>query len=1015
MRPMSRKQWIKQRATAWLIGGAVLAAVAVLHSLRVFDPLIYLHLDHAFKFANRIDASDQIVMIDIDDTAVKRIKGWPWPRRMYAELIDCLSELGAERVLLDFLFDVPQAPRLEHPNLQPDVDVAPDQEVFGAVDLGDAIRDDDEFAAAMARAGNVYLAFYFTPSPPGVDLEQLNQAIQNELSDQPQATLESIISSAVPSDAHLPADFDIERFATLSMLTFYLGREFSLTLDELAARTALPRAQAEVHFAEAKRIAARRIVLDVLTAEPHLSFADVMARVLPEQAYDEHNADREDVLRAYRVAKGELAGLFPRPPVPDDLAGLIPTGWDATPPLEKLASAARSVGYVTFENDPEYRGGIFRRVPLVIDLHDHLVPQLGFSMACDHLGIDWEHALQRDGRFLKMTDDAGESYRVKLDEGGRMLINWHYNRAADNPADWTNSFTHIPVTMIYQLAAIRSEIDENRRRYGQLMAEWIARQAPGEFQKYAANVVKRNQLARSLRTERTSSAEREEIESQISELEKATSDVERSQLENLTVSLPSADQESQYDADTAAIIELGRRVLDARGVMLKHNALLSAHASQLLDDLRPRIEGKLCFLGYTATAVADIVNSPVYQKMPGVLAHANVVNDFLQNGFVWTAAPWTSYLLLVICGTVVTLATARFSASVNLPVMVAVAGAAVAVSYGVFASRGIYLASVPAVVGAFLCWAFVTLYRLLAEERLRRRFARSLARNTSPALARQIAETAEDLSLEPRPEEVSCLFSDLAGFTTISERLGPDHTQAILNRYLQTMSDVLLPHQAINKFMGDGIFAFFNAPVWPCADHAKQAIEAALDCRDALAKLKADEADGQFAAEFAALQMRVGINSGTAFVGEFGSDHQIDYTCIGDSINLGARLEPANKAFGTTIMVSEFSRAAANGDYAFRHLGGLQVKGKRLAVPVYELIGRSSELDHTLNDFVQAFEDGVACFQHRDWAGAAAAFKRCEMIRPADAGVELYRRQIVAYQGAPPPDDWNRAIELTTK
>jgi class 3 adenylate cyclase/CHASE2 domain-containing sensor protein len=1013
---MSTKHWIRGKAPAWMIGGSVICLVTLLHSRQAFDPLTYLQLDHAFKTVNNIKPSDKIVLIDIDDTAVKRIKGWPWPRRMYAELIDGLNELGAERILLDFLFDVPQAPRLEHPMLQPDVDVAPDRHIYGQVNLDDAIRDDDEFAMSMARAGNVYLAFYFTPSPPGVDLNGLFESIQHRAQSHIGIPFNDLIENVIHGNPNLPDDFDLERFVALAVISQHLHNDFSRTVEHICESTAFSEELVSLHFAAAKRLAARRIVHDLLIANPNLSFAKVLSHVLPNQAYDEHNADREDVLRAYRIALGELASLSHRPTVPQQLHDLIPTGWDPTPPLEKLARTAHSVGYVTFENDSENQGGIFRRVPLVIDLQNHLIPQLGFSMACDHLGIDWELQLELDGKRLVLAGDNGEAYRIKLDDGGRMLINWHFDHAADNPGDWTNSFSHIPVTMIYQVAARRAEIDENRRRSGHLMAKWILNHDQEFFEQvYVGPVRERNGLERYLKSNYTSEDEKREVLARIAELNSQITDIEQTYIDSVVQKVNPSENSPPDEEVSEQELHDAKTLLNAHRVVTEINPRLSAEVSTLLDDLRPRIEGKLCFLGYTATAVADIVNSPVYQKMPGVLAHANVVNSFLQNRFVYEANVWTSYALLVICGLVVTLTTVRYPAGINFSIMLVISGSVFVLTYWLFRSRGVFLASIPAASGTFLCWAFVTLYRLLAEERLRRRFARSLSRNTSPALARQIAETAEDLSLEPRPEEVSCLFSDLAGFTTISERLGPDQTQAILNRYLQTMSDVLLPHRAINKFMGDGIFAFFNAPVWPCSDHAREAIEAALDCRDALAELKETEAGGQFAAEFAALEMRIGINTGTAFVGEFGSDHQIDYTCIGDSINLGARLEPANKAFDTSILVSEFTRQAASDEFAFRHLGGLQVKGKRLAVPVYELLGRVDEMDDWKSTFVQSFEEGVMRFQERDWNAAAKAFTKCDSAKPNDAGVQLYLQQIALYSGSPPPADWNQAIELTTK
>jgi adenylate cyclase len=230
------------------------------------------------------------------------------------------------------------------------------------------------------------------------------------------------------------------------------------------------------------------------------------------------------------------------------------------------------------------------------------------------------------------------------------------------------------------------------------------------------------------------------------------------------------------------------------------------------------------------------------------------------------------------------------------------------------------------------------------------------------------------------------------------------------------MSNVLHRHDAlINKFMGDGIFAFFNPPILPCAAHERAACEAALDSLAALRELAARYADHPLAEEFRRLHMRVGITSGPVFVGDYGSENKLDYTCVGDTVNLASRLEGANKFFGSSIMVAGPTRDAVRDLFTFRSLGRLQVKGQTVAVRVYELLGRAGEVNGDAAAFTSSFETAVEAFASRDWEGSATGFRRCLEMRPDERGAMRYLEVIEAYRASPPPSDWNMGIELTEK
>jgi adenylate cyclase len=252
----------------------------------------------------------------------------------------------------------------------------------------------------------------------------------------------------------------------------------------------------------------------------------------------------------------------------------------------------------------------------------------------------------------------------------------------------------------------------------------------------------------------------------------------------------------------------------------------------------------------------------------------------------------------------------------------------------------------------------------------------------------------------------------------MSERLGAERTRLLLNPYLRMMSSLLVEHRAIvNKFMGDGVFAFFNAPIWPCANHAEQACASALASLEALRELNRRPLNPTASArgEVEELVMRIGLSTGDAFVGDYGSDTKLDYTCIGDTVNLASRLEKANKALGTRILVDETTRDRAGQGFAFRTLGRMEVSGRSGAVNVYELAGAADRIDAAARDFLSRFEEAVRHYQACEWAQCLDGLGQCRGLRPDDLSVQLYESAARRLgESPPPPPDWNGAIEVPT-
>ena len=450
------------------------------------------------------------------------------------------------------------------------------------------------------------------------------------------------------------------------------------------------------------------------------------------------------------------------------------------------------------------------------------------------------------------------------------------------------------------------------------------------------------------------------------------------ELDALTPEELAADPDQQQ---TAARYHRARDLITgAIAVRQAANRALEEEAAKIRGELNDSFRGKYVFLGFAATATGDIVTTPIDPRTNGVMCHAQILNAFLQRRFITPLNLRTSLLLCLVLGSVAGVVTAlRGPKLALLAVLVLMAAYAAVNAEVLFRQMNEWVALAGVLVVMAVTWAAVTLFRQLTAERERRFFAKQLSQYTSPAIAARIAESPEAAQAfkTVQTREVTCFFSDLKGFTTITEQEDPEVVQHVLNTYLERMCRVIWANRGlINKFMGDGIMAFFNASVDPLADHHRVACETSLLALDELRKLKAEQRSHPAGRIFERLEMRVGLASGVCMNGDLGSELKADYTVIGDVVNLAARLEPANKVFGTRLMVSGPTRNAVEDQYEFRYLAELQVKGKAQTVPVYEIICRKGELTEEHREYVRRFEAGLDLYKQRKWDECIVHFTR---------------------------------------
>ena len=304
----------------------------------------------------------------------------------------------------------------------------------------------------------------------------------------------------------------------------------------------------------------------------------------------------------------------------------------------------------------------------------------------------------------------------------------------------------------------------------------------------------------------------------------------------------------------------------------------------------------------------------------------------------------------------------------------------------------------------------ITIYRYLTEEKEKRVVRNAFQFYLTKSVVDAVLKDTSRLKLGGEKKELTALFSDIRGFTTISERLQPEELVHLLNSYLTPMTDIVFQHEGtLDKYMGDAIMAIFGAPV-DQPDHATRACITALDMMARLNELQAKwRAEG-----LPEVDIGIGLNSGMMVVGNMGSAMRFDYTVMGDNVNLASRLEGINKEYGTNIVISENTLALAKNDVYVRELDAVRVKGKRDPVRIFELRGRGKP-EAMEAEFIATFESGIAHYRGQRWDDAITSFSRCLAMKDTDYCSKKYLDRVRSMQEDPPGEGWDGVYTMKTK
>lgn len=424
-----------------------------------------------------------------------------------------------------------------------------------------------------------------------------------------------------------------------------------------------------------------------------------------------------------------------------------------------------------------------------------------------------------------------------------------------------------------------------------------------------------------------------------------------------------------------------------------------------------QVRGKVVFVGANAAKALDLRTTPVGTNQPGVMVHFTAWANARQNAFIRRANPPALFFASIAAPALVVLLGWRWR---QLPVQLGVAALLEGVILGGSALafvHGIFFPPVESCAGIVFGLIGITSQSFWQEERRRREIQQWFGSYVSREVVETLVRNPTALQLGGEKKELTVFFSDLAGFTDLSEKMEPEELLRLVNLYLSELSPCITENGGyLDKYIGDAIMGVFGSPT-PLPNHAAAACQAALDSRERLEKL--NQRLRQESAPH--LVARVGINSGPMVVGNVGSEVKKNYTVIGDAVNLASRLEGANKEFGTSILLSEGTEAKIRGLFVTRPVSRLRVKGKKLPIQTHELIDLPGRLATEQQVFIDVYREGYDQFMKREFAIACERFEKALTLRPVDRLARLYLDKSAEFLNNPPDPDWDGVIQLTSK
>jgi adenylate cyclase len=699
---------------------------------------------------------------------------------------------------------------------------------------------------------------------------------------------------------------------------------------------------------------------------------------------------------------------------------------DVLPALPSFSRAAKGAGFTNVEIDED---GIRRRIYLAQNIYDHWYLQLAFAPLIDYLGAP-EIVLNRRELLMKGAHWEGgrKDIRIPLDSGGRMMLDWPRE-------NYTESYRHISFADFSLLETIETELEQYSRGLGVTEIPFFAQFDP-------------------------SLAQIPRISGDLADLFDAVTAAKTNALENC--SDVSFDAYVEYRARSRVLIgeilaldpaakvqalalELGAEYPESAAAIADEAGYIAALAENLAIDLArygeisknidEKVRDNFCVLGRVDTGTTDIGVNPFWGEYVNVGTHAVVLDTILSESFIVPLSLWWSVFFTVIFVPVFFFFTMKLGPLPRAVLGFAVTALIAVVTILMLRFTGVFFGPLGTLLAMISAVIIREITSYAGSEQEKRFIKSAFSQYLSPKVIEQIIADPSQLRLGGEKREMSAIFTDIRSFSTISEALGdPVKLVELLNYYLTRMSDIVLENQGtIDKYEGDAIIAFFGAPVH-LENHASLACRSAIKMKKAEVEINREVlAQGLITGQVMKaltgkgilknigdtnpIFTRLGVNTGDMVVGNMGTPNKMDYTIMGNAVNLAARLEGVNKQYDTGgILISEYTRGHIGDEFILRPLSRVRVVGINTPLRLYELLDIREEAPPELIATVKNWEQGFAAYESQDFASAQNFFHSVYQQNTSDMVAQKYLARCTKYLAAPPNEVvWDNGVDNLTE
>ena len=682
---------------------------------------------------------------------------------------------------------------------------------------------------------------------------------------------------------------------------------------------------------------------------------------------------------------------------------------DVLPPLPGFALSAKGAGFVNVKIDDD---GIRRRIYLAQKVYDHWYLQLALSPIVDYLG---NPGIELDNRKLvlkgaKMPDGVTKDITIPLDGQGRMMLDWPKQ-------DYLDSYSHISYLDFSVLEDIEADLEKYARAFSSTNIPF--------FNQFDPSLSRVTLISLNLETlfDKIAADKNDALENCSDESFAEFLD-DRSQSRDLIQDLLDIDPGTKINAMIPELAERFPQDADAiRDEAAYITALTDNLKTNLVDyqelskSIRDKVDGKFCILGRVDTGTTDIGANPFYGKYVNVGTHGVVADMILSDSFISYPDKLWQALFALIFVPLFFLASTKLTPVPRAVISLIAAFIIMAASALLFRFAGIFIGPLVPVL-AIISAAIIREVILYAGSEQEKQFIRkAFSTYVSDAVVKELIADPSRLQLGGTMRHMSAIFTDLQGFSTISEKLDPEKLVSLLNNYLTAMSDVVLSEMGtIDKYEGDAIIAFFGAPV-DIPDHALKACHSAITMKRIEKELNKEIMGSRLSPS--PLLTRIGINTGSMVAGNMGTGNKMNYTIMGSAVNLAARLEGVNKQFGTWILASDDTVRETENRILCRKLDRVRVLGINEPVRIYELIDIADDATPKQKTLVEIFHQAHDYYEQRNWKAAAEGFResyKIEVKGPSSRNPSMvYFERCKKFLSKAPDENWDGVYNLTEK